>query len=76
MNGIWHQLDLRSLVTVAMLDMFLLASVLAITTIVSRRLGFSREDEIAIVFRGSKKSLERDEIWLDRPMRFCRFKML
>jgi sodium/bile acid cotransporter 7 len=56
-NGIWHQLDLRSLVTVAMLDMFLLASVLAITTIVSRRLGFSREDEIAIVFCGSKKSL-------------------
>jgi sodium/bile acid cotransporter 7 len=56
-NGIWHQLDPRSLVTVAMLDMFLLALVLAITTIVSRRLGFSREDEIAIVFCGSKKSL-------------------
>jgi sodium/bile acid cotransporter 7 len=35
----------------------LLAAVLAITTIVSRRLGFSKEDEIVIVFCGSKKSL-------------------
>ena len=30
---------------------------LAITTFVSRRLGFSKEDEIAIVFCGSKKSM-------------------
>jgi sodium/bile acid cotransporter 7 len=35
----------------------LLAAVLALTTILSRTLGFSREDEIAIVFCGSKKSL-------------------
>ena len=31
--------------------------VLGISTFVSRRLGFSKEDEIAIVFCGSKKSL-------------------
>ena len=30
---------------------------LAITAVAARRLGFSREDEIAIVFCGSKKSL-------------------
>jgi sodium/bile acid cotransporter 7 len=30
---------------------------LAITAIAARRFGFSREDEIAIVFCGSKKSL-------------------
>jgi len=35
----------------------LLALVLTITTWTSRRLGFSREDEIALVFCGSKKSL-------------------
>jgi sodium/bile acid cotransporter 7 len=56
-NGIWHEIDLRSLLAVVVLDILLLALVLTITTVVSRRLGFSREDEIAIVFCGSKKSL-------------------
>jgi sodium/bile acid cotransporter 7 len=31
--------------------------VLALTAFLSRRLGFSRQDEIAIVFCGSKKSM-------------------
>ena len=31
--------------------------VLGLTTLTSRLLGFSREDEIAVVFCGSKKSL-------------------
>jgi sodium/bile acid cotransporter 7 len=35
----------------------LLGIVLASTTLLSRRLGFNRQDEIAIVFCGSKKSL-------------------
>ena len=39
------------------LDVVLLAAVLATTTFASRRLGFSKEDEIAIVFCGSKKSM-------------------
>ncbi len=56
-NGIWHQLDLPSLALLALADAALLAMVLAITTFGSRRLGFSREDEITIVFCGSKKSL-------------------
>jgi sodium/bile acid cotransporter 7 len=42
---------------VIVLDMVLLGFGLVITTVVSRRLGFSKEDEIAIVFCGSKKSM-------------------
>lgn len=55
--GIWHQLDLGMLARLAIVDAALLAAVLAITTFASRRLGFSRADEITIVFCGSKKSL-------------------
>ena len=39
------------------IDAALLAAVLAITTYGSRLLGFSRADEVTIVFCGSKKSL-------------------
>ena len=56
-NGIWQKIDLRSLLAVGLVDLLLLTLVLTITTLASRRLGFSREDEIAIVFCGSKKSL-------------------
>jgi sodium/bile acid cotransporter 7 len=55
--GIWHQLDLAMLARLAIVDGALLAAVLATTTLLSRRLGFSRADEITIVFCGSKKSL-------------------
>jgi sodium/bile acid cotransporter 7 len=55
--GIWHRLPLGALGSMLLVDAVLLAIVLGATTIVSRRLGFSREDEIAIVFCGSKKSL-------------------
>jgi sodium/bile acid cotransporter 7 len=56
-NGIWHQIAPESLVLLLLANLVLLAIVLVITTIVSRRMGFSKEDEIAIVFCGSKKSL-------------------
>jgi sodium/bile acid cotransporter 7 len=56
-TGLWHQLATRDLVVVLVVSCVLLAAVLAITTTLSRILGFSREDEIAIVFCGSKKSL-------------------
>ncbi len=56
-SGIWRQIDPRGVAVLALLDMALLTLVLTITTVASRRLGFSREDEIAIVFCGSKKSL-------------------
>ena len=56
-DGIWLRVDLMSLAGVILVDLLLLSCVLATTTVLSRRLAFSREDEIAIVFCGSKKSL-------------------
>ncbi|HLH95315.1 MAG TPA: bile acid:sodium symporter family protein [Xanthobacteraceae bacterium] len=56
-NGIWHQVDAAQLMRVALLDAALLAIVMTILTVASRALSFSRADEIAIVFCGSKKSL-------------------
>ena len=56
-NGLWHKVGAVDLVIVAVIATALLAVVLAFTTYVSRWLGFSRPDEIAIVFCGSKKSL-------------------
>ncbi|HLY54915.1 MAG TPA: bile acid:sodium symporter family protein [Stellaceae bacterium] len=56
-GGLWHELTPATLAAMAGADALLLALGLAITTWGSRRLGFSRADEIAIVFCGSKKSL-------------------
>ena len=56
-GGIWHQLPVSDLLVMVALDGVLLALVLAITTLVSRAFAFAKEDEIAIVFCGSKKSL-------------------
>jgi sodium/bile acid cotransporter 7 len=56
-DGIWHQIGAGDLFKVALVDIVLLATVMAILTFGSRQLGFSRADEIAIVFCGSKKSL-------------------
>ncbi len=55
--GIWHQIGPADLAAVLILNAVLLALVIVITTVLSRRFGFSKEDEIAIVFCGSKKSL-------------------
>jgi sodium/bile acid cotransporter 7 len=56
-NGIWHQIQATQLLQLAIVDAALLATVIAILTFASRQLGFSRSDEITIVFCGSKKSL-------------------
>jgi solute carrier family 10 (sodium/bile acid cotransporter), member 7 len=56
-QGIWHQLGMADLGRLLAIDAALLAAVLAITTYGSRLLGFSRADEVTIVFCGSKKSL-------------------
>jgi sodium/bile acid cotransporter 7 len=56
-DGIWHQIDVADLLKVALVDIALLATVMTFLTFGSRQLGFSRADEIAIVFCGSKKSL-------------------
>lgn len=55
--GIWHQLSLARLLALVAVNVLLLALVLVLTTVASRRLRFSREDEVTIVFCGSKKSL-------------------
>ena len=56
-GGIWHQLTPGVFAILGAVDAALLALMLAATTLIARRLGFSRADEIAIVFCGSKKSL-------------------
>ena len=56
-DGIWHQIDAAELLKVALVDVVLLGAVITILTFASRQLGFSRADEITIVFCGSKKSL-------------------
>ncbi len=55
--GIWQQIDILSLVLVLAINLVILALVLVATTIASRACGFNKEDEITIVFCGSKKSL-------------------
>jgi sodium/bile acid cotransporter 7 len=56
-EGLWHQLSPSALAALLVLNCVLLAIALGVATFTSRRLGFSREDEITIVFCGSKKSL-------------------
>jgi len=56
-EGLWHQLSPSALAGLLVLNCVLLAIALGLATFTSRRLGFSREDEITIVFCGSKKSL-------------------
>ncbi len=56
-EGIWNKLSFGDFVIVLLMCAVLLAIVISATTWSARVLGFSREDEIAIVFCGSKKSL-------------------
>ena len=56
-TGLWKQMPLPSLIGLAVLCCILLAVVLFITTWGARRLGFNKEDEITLVFCGSKKSM-------------------
>ncbi|TFH85022.1 bile acid:sodium symporter [Billgrantia azerbaijanica] len=57
MAGLWQSLSPSSLLALTAICCLLLALVLWLTTQLSRRLGFSREDEVTIVFCASKKSL-------------------
>ena len=56
-EGVWSRLGAFDLARLLVLCCVLLAVVLAITAVAARALGFSKEDQIAIVFCGSKKSL-------------------
>jgi len=55
--GVWGRVSLADLALVLAFNAVLLGIVIAATMIGSRKLGFSKEDEIAIVFCGSKKSM-------------------
>lgn len=56
-EGLWKRLSAGDIALVLLLDSALLAAALVVTTSAARGLGFSKADEIAIVFCGSKKSL-------------------
>ncbi|MEC5341551.1 bile acid:sodium symporter family protein [Brenneria populi] len=56
-QGIWSQINGWSLLAVIVCSIVLLTIVLIANTLLARRLGFNRADEITIVFCGSKKSL-------------------
>jgi sodium/bile acid cotransporter 7 len=56
-QGLWHDTPVGALVSTLALSALLLALVMTTVTWAARRLGFSRKDEIAIVFCGSKKSM-------------------
>ena len=56
-SGLWRQVSALDLVRLLALCALLLAVVLVATRGLARALGFSKADEIAIVFCGSKKSL-------------------
>lgn len=55
--GLWSQVDTLSLAWLIVSCCVLLAIVLVLNTWSTRRLGFNRQDEITIVFCGSKKSM-------------------
>jgi sodium/bile acid cotransporter 7 len=56
-EGIWHQVPAGSLIALLAVCALLLAAVLVLSRLLARQMAFSTEDEISIVFCGSKKSL-------------------
>lgn len=56
-EGLWRETPTKALIGTVVVSSVLLALVLFATTFAARRLGFSKADEIVIVFCGSKKTL-------------------
>ncbi|MFS1538699.1 MAG: bile acid:sodium symporter family protein [Candidatus Phlomobacter fragariae] len=56
-EGIWHKVDGWSLLMIVIISCLLLAIVVLFNIYSARYFGFSKADEITIVFCGSKKSL-------------------
>jgi len=56
-EGLWSKTPLWSLLSVAVVAAVLLGIAMPLIRFIARRLGFNREDEITILFCGSKKSL-------------------
>ena len=56
-EGLWQHVSGATLLALLAISCLMLAIALGLATWTSRRLGFDKEDEITIVFCGSKKSL-------------------
>jgi sodium/bile acid cotransporter 7 len=56
-EGLWRQVSVGDLLGLLLICAVLLALALGLTTLIARKLGFDKADEITIVFCGSKKSL-------------------
>lgn len=56
-EGVWNRLGALDIGRMVILSLVLLAIVLAVTAGLARILGFTKADQIAIIFCGSKKSL-------------------
>ena len=56
-QGLWQTLTPAAFFNLGVVSCVLLALIMLMTAFISRRLGFSTEDQIAIVFCGSKKSM-------------------
>jgi sodium/bile acid cotransporter 7 len=56
-QGLWRQVPMTMLLYLVLISAMMLALVMGLTVYLSRRFRFSTEDEIAVVFCGSKKSL-------------------
>ncbi|MFZ6748339.1 bile acid:sodium symporter family protein [Undibacterium sp. Ren11W] len=56
-QGLWQQVPAMMLLSLVGISTVMLAIIMGLTMVVSRRLGFNKEDEITVVFCGSKKSL-------------------
>lgn len=56
-QGLWQRLGIYDFFIILVLSLFLLSLVMSLSVFLSRTLNFSTEDEVAVLFCGSKKSL-------------------
>jgi solute carrier family 10 (sodium/bile acid cotransporter), member 7 len=56
-QGLWHQVPLAMLIALLLISALMLAVIIFATQFASKRLHFNVEDQITVVFCGSKKSL-------------------
>lgn len=56
-EGLWNKFSPWTIVAIIVVCCILLACIMVISVLLSRKLGFNKADEVAIVFCGSKKSL-------------------
>jgi len=56
-DGIWTSVSLGSVVALVVISGAMLATVLGLTTLLGKRLGFARPDRVVLLMCGSKKSL-------------------